>query len=92
MDRTELEIQRGERAALLLQDEMLTEALETIETEYTEQWKNSPVRDVDGREKLFLMVKTAQKFRAELESVLTTGKLAKATLAQRIGQKLNPFS
>lgn len=67
MDRTELEIQRGERAALLLQDEMLTEALETIETEYTEQWKNSPVRDVDGREKLFLMVKTAQKFRAELE-------------------------
>lgn len=92
MDRTELEIQRGERAALLLQDELLVETLERIDTEYTEQWKNTPARDVEGREKLWLMVKTVQKFRTELETVLSTGKLAKATLAQRLGQKLNPFS
>lgn len=92
MDRTEREIQRGERAAQLLQDELIVEALETIEREYTEQWKNSPVRDVEGREKLFLMVKTAKKFRMELESVMETGQLAKLSLAQRLGQKLNPFS
>ena len=92
MDRTEREIQRGERAAQLLQDELIVEALETIEREYTEQGKNSPVRDVEGREKLFLMVKTAKKFRAELESVMETGQLAKLSLAQRLGQKLNPFS
>lgn len=59
MDRTEREIQRGERAAQLLQDELIVEALETIEKEYTERWKNSPVRDAEGREKLYLMVKTA---------------------------------
>lgn len=92
MDKTEMEIQRGEHAAALLQDELVVEALEAIEREYTEQWKNSPARDEAGREKLWLMVKTAQKFRAELEAVLNTGKLAKATLAQRLGQKLNPFS
>jgi hypothetical protein len=92
MDRTELEIQRGERAALLMQDELLVEALETIKREFTEQWKNSPVRDVEGREKLYQLVKTAERFEMELETVLNTGKLAKATLAQRLGQRLNPFS
>jgi hypothetical protein len=92
MDRTELEIQRGERASLLLQDELLNETLEKIDTEYTQKWKSTPVRDVEGREKLWLMIKTAELFRMELESVMNTGKLAKATLAQRLGQKLNPFS
>lgn len=92
MDRTEREIQRGERAAQLLQDDLIVEALDKVEREYTEQWKNSPVRDAEGREKLFLMVKTAQKFRMELESVMETGQLAKLSLAQRLGQKLNPFS
>lgn len=87
-DKTEHEIVRGEHAARLLSDELLNEALQTIESEYIEQWKNSPTRDEEGREKLWLMVKTAQRFRLELESVLNTGKLAKATLAQRVGQTL----
>lgn len=91
MDRTELEIQRGERAALLLQDELLVETLEKIKREYTEQWQNSPVRDKEGHLMLLLMVKSAQKFEMELESVLNTGKLAKArvaeqTLAQQVGE------
>jgi hypothetical protein len=91
-DKTEYEIQNGERAAQLLQEPILVEALETIEQEYIDQWKNSPVRDHEAREKLWLMVKTAQKFRLELEQVMNTGKVARATLAQRLGQKLNPFS
>lgn len=95
MDRTEFEIQRGERAAQLLQDELLNEALETIKREYHEQWESSPVRDAEGQKMLLLMVKTVGKFRAELESVLETGQLAKArlerqTLAQQVGQMLSP--
>lgn len=95
MDRTELEIQRGARAAELLQDPLLAETLDTIEQEYTEQWKSSPARDVEGREKLWLMIKTAEKFRAELASVLETGQLAKRRLAQQplaqqIGEMLSP--
>lgn len=35
MDKTETEILRGERAALLLQDELLVEAFQTIERELT---------------------------------------------------------
>lgn len=91
MDRTEQEIQRGERAAQLLQDELLNETLEKIRQEYKDLWENSPVRDAEGQHQLLLMVKTVQKFRAELESVLDSGKLARArleeqTLAQQVGE------
>jgi len=87
-----MEIQRGERAALLLQDELLRTTLDTIKREYTEKWQSCPVRDKEGQLMLLLMVKTVQKFETELEAVLNTGKIARATLAQRLGEKLNPFS
>jgi hypothetical protein len=90
-DKTEQDIFRGEQAARLLSDPTLQEALSTIEQEFTEQWKNSPARDAEGREKLFLMVKTVNRFRMELENVLQTGQLAKLGLAQRLGKKLSPF-
>lgn len=94
-DKTELEIQRGERASLLLKDELIVEVLDKIEREYTETWKNSPVRDQQGALMLLLMVKSAQKFRMELESVVETGqfasaRLAEQSLAQQVGQMLNP--
>jgi hypothetical protein len=82
----ETEIQRGERAAHLLNDELLQEAFATIEKEYTEKWLNSPVRDNEGREHLFLMVKTLHRLRSELLIVLETGQVARATLAERLGE------
>lgn len=95
-DKTEQAIFRGERAQRLLEDELLQEALATIEAEYTEQWKNSPARDAEGREKLFLMVKTVQRFRTELTTVLQTGQLARHNLtlaekARKLGQTLSGF-
>ena len=97
MDRTEQEIQRGERAALLMQDELIAGTLEKIKREYTEQWQNSPVRDAQGHLMLLLMVKTVQKFEMELRSVMETGQLAtkaleQETLAQQVGRMLNPSS
>ena len=88
MDKTEYEIQRGERAEALLQDELLNDCLETIKQGYMEKWQESPERDVEGRERIRLMVKTVDLLRAELRSVLDTGKVAKATLRQRIGERL----
>lgn len=95
-DKTERDIFRGERAARLLEDELLQEAFATIEQEYTNQWLASPARDHEGREKLYLMVKTLHRFRSELAAVVETGKLAQhnLTLAQKarqIGAKLKPF-
>jgi hypothetical protein len=42
----------------------------------TEQWKTSPARDQDGREKLWLMLKLLDKVQLCLQSSLDSGKLA----------------
>jgi hypothetical protein len=42
----------------------------------TEQWKTSPARDQDGREKLWLMLKLLDKVHLCLQSSLDSGKLA----------------
>lgn len=91
-DKTERDIFRGEQAARLLNDELLQEAFATIERECTDQWLQSPERDIEGRERLRLTIKCLHRLRLELQSVLDTGQMAKLSLAQRIGQKLSPFS
>lgn len=79
----ELEVRRGEEARQLLEHPLLVEAFESIEKEVTEQWQNSPARDVEGREKLWLTLKLLHRLKGQLTQVVETGKVAEATLAQR---------
>lgn len=88
MDKTETEILRGERARQLLDEPLIVEAFALIEQEYIKAWQDSPARDVEGREKLFLSLKNIQKVRGHLLQVMDSGKMAKASLAQRTGQTL----
>lgn len=96
-DKTEQAIFRGERAQRLLEDEVLQGAFATIEQEYMTQWTNSPARDQDGRERLYLMVKTLHRLQTELQAVLQTGQVAKHNLtlaekARALGQKFSRSS
>lgn len=79
----EEELQRGAEAERLLQHPLIVEAFEKIEREVIERWKSSPSADEAGREKLWLSLKLLHRVRAHLQSVVQSGKLAKATLAQR---------
>jgi len=88
LDRAEVAILRGEQAQRLLDDPILADAFATIEQEYIEQWQNSPARDAEGREKLYMMLKLLQRVKGHLSQVVDTGKLEKATLVQRAGQTL----
>lgn len=80
----EQENQRGQQAERLLADPLLVEAFETIEQEITQQWITSPARDADGREKLWMMQQMLYRVKGHLDSVVESGKLARATLAQRM--------
>lgn len=71
---------RGQISASLLENELLKEALDAIEKEVFEQWMNCPARDKEGKETLWQLAKTAQKFRAILVGYVDTGKLASANL------------
>lgn len=88
MDRIETEILRGERARQLLEDPLMSEAFALIELEYMKAWQDSPARDAQARELLYLSIKNLQKVKGHLLQVMDSGSLAKATLAQRAGQTL----
>lgn len=69
-------IYNADQAKLVLENEAFQQVFEDIKQELTEQWKTSPARDQDGREKLWLMLKLLDKLHLCLQSSLDSGKLA----------------
>lgn len=67
---------RGIAARMLLDNELLAEALDAIDREVMEQWIDCPARDKEGKEALWQLIKTSRKFRDLLRGYIDTGKLA----------------
>lgn len=76
----EQRIYDGDRAREVLDNEAFTAAFADIKQELTDQWMKSPVRDQEGREKLYQLLKLADKLESTLKTRLETGKLAKLEL------------
>lgn len=76
----EQDVLRGRQAAELLEHPMLLEAFAALESEVMEQWKSSPARDEEGRERLWLMLRLSEKVKAHLTNLITTGRMAKIAL------------
>ena len=72
----EKEKQRGVRAKAILEDEIFVEAIQKVSGELDTEWVNSPVRDTEGREKIYMMKKLLNVLLVQLRSVMETGKLA----------------
>jgi len=71
-------LKRAARAQEALDNDLIKEALSAWETEITEAWKNSPLRDAEGREKLRLMLEAAKNFRLHLSKTMETGQIIRA--------------
>lgn len=67
---------RGQISESLLENELLQEALKAIKEEVMRQWVECPARDHEGKEALWQLAKTAQKFENVLLGYIETGKLA----------------
>lgn len=72
----ELEMLRGRKAKELMDNELLLEALATIELHWETVWKNSRPEDGKLREEAYRMHAASKLFRGQLTRVITTGKLA----------------
>ena len=72
----EKEIQRGQQAKRILEDPIYIEALQKVSQELDQEWINSPIRDTEGREKIYMMKKMLGVLHVQLQSVMETGKLA----------------
>lgn len=81
MATTEQRIYNGDRAREVLENEAFKAAFADMKREYAEALFASPARDIDGREKLYLMVKLTEKLQATLEAAMVDGKMASQQLA-----------
>ena len=72
----EKEIQRGQQAKRILEDPIYIEALQKVSQELDQEWINSPIRDTEGRERIYMMKKMLNVLLVQIKSVLETGKLA----------------
>lgn len=91
----------AEQARAVLDNEAYQRAFEDIRKEYTDAWMNSPARDQEGREKLYLMLQLTNKLQATLQGMLADGKQAQIqreheermlTQDRRIGLSNDPYT
>ena len=91
-------IYNGDLAKQVLENEAYIAAFADIEQEILTQWKQSPARDGEGREKLWQLLSLLNKLQATLQATLDTGKLAslelqhKRSLAERGRDAMSAFS
>lgn len=67
---------RAQRAAEILDNEVFQEAMKAIKDEVVSQWEACPIRDAEGKEALWQLMKTTTKFEGLLRGYVETGKLA----------------
>lgn len=71
---------RGHRAERIVQDEIFVEAVSNMRQRFMDEWQNSPIRDSEARERIYLMVRILDLLVQELISVMETGQSANTTL------------
>ena len=76
---------REEHAKRLLEDPLFQEAFETLRQELLARWENSTTHEVDARESIWLGLALLKRIHAHIESIVTTGEIAK------IMEKQSPF-
>ena len=67
---------RGQQAKELLENPIFKEAVQKVSEELDLEWISSPVRDTEGREKIYMMKKMLNVLLVQLKSVMETGTLA----------------
>lgn len=72
---------KGQRAEELLRNELLQETFKTLEADYTNSWKITPVNDTLARERLWTAVNILIEMQNHIKKVARDGKLASKDLA-----------
>jgi len=86
MDDLEINLARGDRAKLLLEDELLNEMLKRIEDDCYREIRSSKLMEGPVREQAYLLLTTVDILRTKLRSVMDTGKMAEVVLARQRGR------
>lgn len=73
-------INRADAAKRIMDDPMVQEALQAVETGITDAWKDVPVRDVEAREHLHRLLQAKRQFENVFRICIETGTIARVEL------------
>lgn len=73
---------RGRNAQTLLDDPLLSKAMEASRREIIDAWEVAPSRDTDGREWLWKLYQASLRFEGILRGYIDSGRIAKANLKE----------
>lgn len=76
------EIDRGRQAEELAAHPLFREAVDGLRDQLMREWVESPARDTEGREKLWLAQSLLRRIEAHLKSTMETGRMARMQLEQ----------
>lgn len=87
------ELRRGEQARQVIENEIYTEAWQSVREGIIGAWESAPIRDKEGQNELKLMLKLLTDVRRNIETVMNTGKMAKIQIEREsvFKQAVNRF-
>jgi protein involved in temperature-dependent protein secretion len=80
---------RGARADELLQNELLKEAFQTLEREYTDSWVKSQPHEREAREFYWKALQVLADVQAKIQIVARNGRVAKTEL-EMLAKQIQP--
>ena len=80
-----VEMERSRQANDVLEHPLFIEALNVYRNVLKDEWLNSPARDTEGRERIWVMQKTVEVVERHLREIMETGKLATIQWEQKRG-------
>ena len=76
------EITKGKNAERILNDKLFKESFTYLRELYLNEWENSPARDKEARESLWVAIKMLGTVEGHLQTIMQTGKLADRQLEE----------
>ena len=74
------EIDRGNKAKVILSDPLFQEAFDQLRELYMNAWDQTTIKDSDTRERLWMMIANLGDVKAHLKTVLETGQMSEQQL------------
>ena len=74
------EVAKGEKAQIILEDELFKEAIQSIKEDYMNQFVGTSYKDSDARTALWIAIHQLDKIVGHLTELMNTGKLASKQL------------
>ena len=81
------DVERGHKADLLLKNELLQEAFQKLEQEFTTAWKQTAFDQSVERDRLYSLCQALDSLKSYLASMAQNGRLAENQLNQIRGKK-----